>query len=245
MNISVKLLSHTPDVEQQIARAAKLCYSDSTINDLSKKIDSLACGQFVKKLIDMEHESPLEHVNFSFGIEGVSRVTSHQLVRHRIASYSQQSQRYVTLDKTFNYIIPDSIQGDRSSHEEYVRLVEVIYKIYVALLDNGILAEDARYILPNATETKIILTMNARTLLHFFSVRCCNRAQWEIRNMAYEMLLAVKPVAPLLFKGAGPDCVTGECGEGKMSCGKFKEVRAKYMALNEDEVMGTQVDGIG
>ncbi len=120
--------------------------------------------------------------------------------------------------------------------------MEATHKIYKALLEVDIPAEDARYVLPNATETKIFITMNARTLLHFFNKRCCNRAQWEIRNMAFDMLLRVKEVAPLLFKGAGPGCVSGECGEGKMSCGKSKEVRARYIALDESEVIGTQLD---
>ena len=239
----VKLLSHTPDAESHIARAAKLCYSASTIEELYKKVDTLEAGQFVKKLISMGHDSPLEHVNFSFGVEGISRVTSHQLVRHRIASYSQQSQRYVKLDKTFDYIVPESIQGNRPAYEEYTRLMEVVHKIYVALLDVDIPAEDARYVLPNATETKIFITMNARTLLHFFNKRCCNRAQWEIRKMAFQMLLAVKDVAPLLFMGAGPQCVAGSCGEGAFSCGRITEVRAKYDGLDDEgTTLGTQLD---
>jgi len=237
--MNVKLLNHTPDAEIQIARVAKLCYSASTIEELFKKIDARECGVFVKKLISMGHDSLLEHVNFSFGVEGISRVTSHQLVRHRLASYSQQSQRYVNLSNTFDYIVPKSIQGNRPAYEEYTRLMEVVHKIYKALLNNEIPAEDARYILPNATETKVFITMNARTLLHFFKVRCCNRAQHEIRNMAYLMLLEVKNVAPLLFRGAGPGCVDGECSEGSFTCGKAKEVRAKYEALDEDEVVGT------
>jgi thymidylate synthase (FAD) len=240
--MSVKLLSYTPDPEQQIARAAKLCYSASTIEELFKKVDAREAGSFVKKLINMGHDSPLEHVNFSFGVEGISRVTSHQLVRHRIASYSQQSQRYVNLAKTFDYIVPKSIQGNRPAFEEFTRLMEVVHKIYVALLDNDIPAEDARYILPNATETKIFITMNARTLLHFFEKRCCNRAQWEIRQMAFDMLIAVKNVAPLLFMGAGPGCVSGSCGEGAFSCGKIAEVRALYDGLDEIETVGTELD---
>ncbi len=240
--MKVKLLSHTPDAEQQIARAAKLCYSESSIEDLYKKIGTLEAISFVKKLIDMGHDSPLEHVSFSFGIEGISRVTSHQLVRHRLASYSQQSQRYVKLNATFDYIVPYSIQGNRPAYEEFTRLMKLVHKTYVALLDTDIPAEDARYILPNATETKIYTTMNARTLLHFFNKRCCTRAQWEIRRMALSMLIEVKNVAPSLFKGAGPGCVAGECGEGSFSCGKAKDVRAQYEALDEAEMVGTKLD---
>ncbi|MEE9356208.1 MAG: FAD-dependent thymidylate synthase [Methylococcaceae bacterium] len=243
--MSVKLLSHTPDAENIIAKAAKLCYSDSTISELIERVNSQETGAFIEKLIGMGHDSPLEHVSFNFGVEGISRVTSHQLVRHRIASYSQQSQRYVKLNKTFDYIIPESIQGNRPAFEEYTRLMEVVHKIYVALLDVDIPAEDARYILPNATETKIFITMNARTLLHFFQKRCCNRAQWEIRQMALEMLIEVKKVAPLLFHDAGPQCVAGTCGEGKMSCFKMGEVRDKYEALNEPEEVGTNLDVTG
>ncbi len=240
--MKVKLLNHAPDPEQQVARAAKLCYSASSIEELCKKVSESESGQFIKKLVSMGHDSPLEHITFSFGIEGISRVTSHQLVRHRIASYSQQSQRYVKLNKTFDYIIPKSIQGNRPAFEEFTRLMEVVHNIYAALLSEDIPAEDARYILPNATETKILVTMNARTLRHFFNKRCCNRAQWEIRNMAYKMLIEVKAVAPSLFKGAGPGCVSGECGEGSFSCGKAKEVRAQYMAMDESEIVGTQLD---
>lgn len=240
--MSVKLLSHTPDAENIIAKAAKLCYSASTIDELMERVNSQETGTFIKKLISMGHDSPLEHVTFSFGVEGISRVTSHQLVRHRIASYSQQSQRYVNLANTFDYIVPKSIQGSRPAYEEYTRLMEVVHKIYVALLEVGIPAEDARYILPNATETKILITMNARTLLHFFQKRCCNRAQWEIRQMAFDMLVEVKNVAPLLFRNAGPRCVAGSCGEGSFSCGKMKEVRAKYEALDEEETIGQNLD---
>lgn len=240
--MSVKLLSFTPDPEAHIARAAKLCYSATAIEELFKKVDTVEAGSFVKKLISMGHDSPLEHVNFSFGVEGISRVTSHQLVRHRIASYSQQSQRYVNLNETFDFIVPKSIQGNRPAYEEFIRLMEVVHKIYVALLDNDIPAEDARYILPNATETKVFITMNARTLLHFFNKRCCNRAQWEIRDMALDMLIEVKKVAPLLFHDAGPGCVAGVCGEGKFTCGKMEEVRAKYDGLDDEGAIGQDLD---
>jgi thymidylate synthase (FAD) len=229
--LSVKLLRHTPDPEGLVAQAAKLCYSASTIDDLAARVENHDQKAFIKKLMDMGHDSPLEHISFTFGVEGVSRVLSHQLVRHRIAQYSQQSQRYVKLDKTFQYIIPPSIYGNRPAYEEYIRLMEVVHRIYVALEDAGIPVEDARYVLPNATETKIMLTMNARVLLHVFSVRGCNRAQWEIREMVMMMLIECKKIAPTIFTDAGPACILGECGEGKMTCGKQTEVQDRFEAL--------------
>ncbi len=231
--MKVLLLNHTENCEELIAKAAKLCYSASSIDDLLERIENESQEAFIAKLMGMGHDSPLEHVSFNFGVEGVSRVLTHQLVRHRIASYSQQSQRYVSLDKTFGFIEPSSIRKIQQAHEESLRLMEVIHSIYNAFLDIGIPAEYARYVLPNATETKIFITMNARTLLHFFSKRCCNRAQWEIRKMATKMLIEVKRVAPLLFHDSGPSCVVGICGEGKMSCGQSKEVRETFEALNE------------
>jgi thymidylate synthase (FAD) len=229
--MKVKLLNFTPDCEQIIAKAAKLCYSSSSIDDLEARVDGQDIAGFIEKLMGMGHDSPLEHVCFTFAVEGVSRVLTHQLVRHRIASYSQQSQRYVRLDNTFEFIIPPSIEKVLDASNEYYRLIEVIHKIYKALLGAGIPAEDARYILPNATETKIIFTMNARVLLHFFKVRCCNRAQWEIRGMAQQMLMECKKVAPLVFKHAGPGCINHRCPEGEMSCGKQDEVRELFRSL--------------
>ncbi len=229
--MKVLLLEHTPDAEALIAKAAKLCYSDSNIDDLIERVDDGNIDHFIKKLVSIGHHSVLEHVSFNFAVEGVSRVLSHQLVRHRIASYSQQSQRYVKLDNSFKFIIPESIEGSRPAYEEFVRLMEVTHRIYKALLDDGIPAEDARYVLPNATETKIVITMNARTLLHFFKVRCCNRAQWEIREMAIEMLRLAKKTAPLVFEDSGPSCVAGTCQEGKMSCKQPETVREFFTTL--------------
>ncbi len=229
--MKVLLLNYTAGCEEIIAKAAKLCYSASKIEDLINRVENQNIEMFIKKLVSIGHHSVLEHVSFSFGVEGVSRVLTHQLVRHRIASYSQQSQRYVELDKTFEFITPDTIKNNEHAHTEYQRLMEVIHRIYKAMLASGIPAEDARYILPNGTETKIFITMNARVLLHFFKVRCCNRAQWEIRAMATEMLKKVKAVAPLVFAYSGPNCVFGGCEEGTMACGKSVEVREKFQSL--------------
>jgi thymidylate synthase (FAD) len=234
--MKVLLVDSTPDCEHLIAKAAKLCYSASRVEDLIDRIDKQNQEKFIKKIVSIGHHSVLEHMKFSYVVEGVSRVLSHQLVRHRIASFSQQSQRYVTLDKTFDYITPLSIERHEAAYQEYTRLMEVIHKIYMAMVDSGIPAEDARYVLPNATETKVFITMNARELLHFFKVRCCNRAQWEIRNMAIEMLRQAKQVAPLVFDRKGPGCIQGPCGEGNMACGKMEEVREKFLALGRENM---------
>lgn len=217
--MKVTLITHTPEPEKVIAGAAKLCYSSSDIGFLMNGLTTEKIEAFIKKLTDLGHQSPLEHCSFTFGIEGVSRALSHQLVRHRIASYSQKSQRYVK-EGRFEYIVPPSIIENpicKGAFEDFVKNSQWTYDF---LIDNGIPAEDARFVLPNACETKIIVTMNIRTLLHFFEERCCNRAQWEIRYMAYAMLRICKEVAPNLFAKAGASCVRGKCKEGKMSCGK-------------------------
>ena len=223
--IKCKLISHTPEPEKVVSIAAKLCYSKSDVDGL---ITGVLTGndteKFIDKLKGMGHESPLEHVSFTFAIEGVSRTLTHQLVRHRIASYSQKSQRYVS-ENNFEYIVPPSIARDSQAKEKFENLMCTIRQAYNKLASMDIPKEDARYVLPNATETKIIVTMNARSLFNFFSLRCCTHAQWEIRQMAYLMLAEVKKVAPLLFKNAGATCVrTGCCPEGAMTCGKFKEM---------------------
>lgn len=233
-NLKVVLLRHTPEPEEAVALAAKLCYSSANIGDLQGKIEAKDQKAFVEKLVKMGHMSPIEHVTFTFGIEGISRACSHQLVRHRVASYSQQSQRYVKAggDEGFSFIIPPSVvkAGKKDWFIEKMEHVQMWYdELVEALGDKGEKSnEDARFLLPNAAETKIIVTMNARELLHFFRQRCCNRAQWEIRRMAEEMLKLAKEAAPTVFKTSGPGCVSGPCTEGEMTCGKRKEVREKY-----------------
>ena len=219
--MKVTLITHTPEPEKVIASAAKLCYSSSDIESLMNGLTTDKIDTFIKKLIDLGHQSPLEHCSFTFGIEGVSRALSHQLVRHRIASYSQKSQRYVK-EGQFDYIVPPSIIENPICKDAFEDFVKNSQWTYDFLVDNGIPAEDARFVLPNACETKIIVTMNIRTLLHFFEERCCNRAQWEIRYMAYAMLRICKEVAPNLFAKAGASCVRGKCKEGKMCCGNPK-----------------------
>lgn len=243
MAIKVKIVEYTPNPEKVIAAAAKLCYSAVGIDQIQENLEDEKALKFLNMLMSYGHESPIEHVTFTFAIEGVSRSLTHQLVRHRLASYSQQSQRYVRLDQ-FEYIVPPEIEKDneakkifidamKSSQKAYSCLTEILKEKYIG---NGIDAssaekraiEDARYVFPNACETKIIATMNARTLMNFFRHRCCNRAQWEIKELADEMLKQVKAVAPILFKYSGPSCLNSSCPEGRMSCGKIDKVRKEY-----------------
>ncbi len=231
--LKVILINHTPEPDETVALAAKLCYSSASVEDLKEKISKKESRNFIENIIQMGHLSPIEHATFTFAIEGISRACSHQLVRHRLASYSQQSQRYVGADKGFNYVIPPSVEEDVELKEKYISFMDEVQQFYNYLVENfnkkgkakESAYEDARFVLPNATETKIILTMNARELLHFFTQRLCLRAQWEIRNMALEMLKAVKKVSPIIFASAGPQCLRGRCPEGKYSCGKAEEVR--------------------
>lgn len=238
--LKVILLRHTPDPEETVAMAARLCYSPVDIEELKEKIESKDQKGFIEKLMKMGHLSPIEHASFTFAIEGISRACSHQLVRHRLASYSQQSQRYVSErsgdDKIFDYIVPPIIAEDEKTKkifEDFMKEAQRTYDLLInRLAERGITGEianqDARFVLPNASETKIVVTMNARELLHFFRMRCCNRAQWEIRQMAEEMLRLVKEVSPVIFKKAGPACLYAPCPEGEYSCGKMEEVRKRY-----------------
>lgn len=252
--MKVELLRYTPEGEKLIASAAKLCYSSVGIGDIEKNLEYENIEKFLRMLVDLGHESPIEHISFTFGVEGVSRTLTHQLVRHRIASYSQQSQRYVKLEQ-FEYIVPPSIAEDqrakelfieamKKDQEYYNRLTSILFqKFYEELLEQGLTEkearqkaekqaiEDARYVFPNACETKIVFTMNARSLLNFFKLRTCNRAQWEIRGMAIEMLRLVKGVCPNLFKYAGPACLKGPCPEGNMTCGDIQKVRERFRNL--------------
>lgn len=234
--LKVILLRHTPEPAATIAMAAKLCYSPSDITSLKEKIEKKDQKKFVEKLVEMGHMTPIEHPSFTFAIEGISRACSHQLVRHRIASYSQQSQRYVSEDTGFGYVIPPVIREDKELKKAFVTFMKEAQRSYNEMFsklnEKGIMGEaanqDARFILPNACETKIVVTMNARELMHFFRLRCCNRAQWEIREMAEKMLKHAKRAAPVIFQKAGPGCLHAHCPEGSYTCGKTKEVRKKY-----------------
>ncbi|MHB1398113.1 MAG: FAD-dependent thymidylate synthase [Trichloromonadaceae bacterium] len=226
----VQLLTHTPDPEAVVAAAARLCYSPSSIDQLLEK-SRVDRDDLLRKILSLGHTSVLEHANFTFGIEGISRACSHQLVRHRLASYAQQSQRYVSHRERFAAVTPPSIEQRPELLQRYQALLDEIHGVYRQLIDAGVPAEDARFVLPNAAQTKLVLSMNARELLHFFNLRCCRRAQWEIRAMAKEMLRLLRPVAPLIFATAGPGCLQGACPEGAMSCGAIKAVRQEYADL--------------
>ena len=253
----VQLIAHTNDPEKTIAAAAKLCYSDAHIETLLDGLTPEKTTAFLQKLSDLGHASPIEHASFTFGIEGVSRTFLAQVTRHRIASFSVQSQRYVRLDD-FRYVIPPEIecipeakaQFIRSMNDDaqkYLELVRTLEDAHTArFMAQGMpekaarakaskqANEDARFVLPNACETKMVMTMNCRSLQNFFNLRCCNRAQWEIRAVADEMLRLVLPLAPHVFAYAGPRCLTGACPEAHMCCGKQAEVRQKYEQLKSE-----------
>ena len=228
--MKVKLLAHTPEPEKVISVAARLCYSKISVEELEEKLTEDKINSFLKKILELGHESVLEHASFTFAIEGISRACSHQLVRHRIASYSQQSQRYVNFDEIV-FVKPDSITQNEELSKKFDDFLKNIEDFYLEMIDNGVPAEDARFILPNACMTKIIVSMNLRELKHFFKLRCCNRAQWEIRELAIEMLKLLKNKIPLLFSQMGPACLNGPCPEGQMSCGKASEVRDFFKKL--------------
>lgn len=251
---TVTLLAYTPEPEKTIASAAKLCYSPSSIETVREGLTEEKVQSFVEMLSEIGHESPIEHASFTFGIEGVSRALLAQITRHRMASFSVQSQRYVR-EKCFEYVTPPEIADVPEALEVYKKAMESDQKTYEKLTEilkekhlKEFLAEgkdektanrmaekkaieDARFVLPNACDTKMILTMNARSLHNFFRHRCCNRAQWEIREVADQMLALVCAVAPNLFKNAGPSCINGKCPEGKMSCGKMVEMKEKYKKI--------------
>ena len=225
--MKVVLLQHTAEPERVVAQAARLCYSASDLTEIAGRLTPEKTSAFIARLRKSGHLSAFEHAAFTFGVEGVSRALTHQLVRHRLASYSQQSQRYVTL-RDFPYVTPPSLQTDARLAGRYAEAVAALGRAYTELLDAGIPAEDARYLLPNACETKIVVSMNARELRHFFRLRCCNRAQWEIHELADRMLDLARRAAPALFEDAGPGCLAGPCPEGDMTCGQAEAVRAKY-----------------
>lgn len=252
--MKVVLLAHSPEAEKIVAASAKLCYSAADIGTVMDGLTEEKTASFIDMLAGMGHESPTEHATFTFGIEGVSRSLLAQITRHRIASFSVQSQRYVR-EKGFEYVLPPEIEAIPEAREEYIRameedqrhyehLTEILRVHHIAQMEaegkpvdaraaEKRAIEDARFVLPNACVTKMICTMNTRSLLNFFHHRCCNRAQWEIRELAELMLREVVKVAPHLFAAAGPSCYKGACPEGKMTCGKCAEMRAYYKQLHE------------
>ena len=234
--LHVELLAHTPEPEKTCALAARTCYSALEYDELKALVDEKDQAAFLRRIMASGHLSVLEHASFTFGVSGVSRALLAQLTRHRIASFSVQSQRYVSLADGFGYIIPPRIKalGDEAVAEFERQMGEMQrwYGQWQEKLGSGEGSnEDARFVLPNACETHITVTMNARELLHFFSLRCCNRAQWEIRALATEMLRLCKQVSPVIFESAGPGCVRGACPEGAKSGGKAIEVRSQFQGL--------------
>lgn len=214
--MKVTLISHSTDPIRTVARACWICTHAEEPTEADMANDK--AGPLVRRVIASGHDSVLEHASFSFAIDGISRACSHQLVRHRLASYSQQSQRYVTLDPDAGewYITPPNLERNADYHNAMRKAGQEYQQAMAA----GVPAEDARFLLPNAAKTRLVLTMNARELRHFFSLRCCNRAQWEIRELANEMLDLCRRAAPVLFKDSGPACLTGKCPEGTRSCGE-------------------------
>lgn len=230
----VVLLQHNAQGHKLIASAAKLCYSNKSIAQLLSDNDERDNGEFIDRIMDLGHLSVIEHISFTFGIEGVSRALLAQITRHRIASFSVKSQRYTSANENFNFILPPSVKAlGKEAEEKFCSQMITIgkwYEDWQKLLGGGgeKANEDARFVLPNAAETKMIVTMNARELLHFFSLRCCNRAQWELRNVAWEMLRLCVEVCPEIFKDAGAGCIRGKCSEGKFCCKKQDEVKERH-----------------
>ncbi|MDR2197685.1 MAG: FAD-dependent thymidylate synthase [Coriobacteriales bacterium] len=216
----VKLLYHTSDPERAVATAARLCYAPVGAAELMESMDAAQVNKVLATIMKSGHFSALEHASYTFALDGVSRALTHQLVRHRLASYNQQSQRYVTYSAEPDVVLPQTIAHDSEALSAFNTAIDVAYATYAQLIEAGIPAEDARYVLPNACVSKLVITMNIRELLHFFEVRCCHRAQWEIQELANRMLEEVTPTAPYIFLDAGASCRRGPCSEGAMSCGQ-------------------------
>lgn len=262
----VEIISHTQCPYDVISVAAKACYSSMDLDDLMRKFTDAERLKLIKSLEDSKHESPFEHVSITFAISNISRACSHQLVRHRIASFSQRSQRYV--DETgFNYFVPVNINSSKNIKEYYTHFMNKVGVIYEELKEDllnyfieeyrkvqnkepdtthirafkKMAGEEARYVLPNACSTQLVMTMNVRSLWNFFNLRCCNRAQAEINELAWEMLRQCKKRWPLLFEHAGPDCMNGICKEKPgFSCGrppfeKMVEIRNYSYAIDDSD----------
>ncbi len=234
-SLSVKLLASTPDALSLIYASFRQCYHAGFVGDLWEKlmageVPAQKQADFVERIMLSGHESPIEHVSFTFAIEGVSRALTHQLVRHRIASYSQQSQRYVGEGADFDFIMPPAVARIPEARERFEAFIKEAGRAYADIQEilkaNGRekkANEDARFVLPNAAESKIVVTMNCRSLLHFFELRCCMRAQWEIRALADRMLALSREALPVIFASAGAKCERlGYCPEdARFSCGKY------------------------
>ncbi len=225
-NMRVNLIEYTPNPDKTAAFAARVCYSS---NPHSLKLDDEEIKKILRRVIKSGHHSVLEHVNFTFLIEGISRVATHQLVRHRIASYSQQSHRYTKI-KPDSFATPPSIEENQKAKELFEKHLKNSIELYEKLIELGIKKEDARFVIPQAVVSNIVITMNARELLHFFALRCCVRAQWEIREAAIQMLKLAKSKAPIIFENAGPSCMWGRCPE-ENPCPNIAEIREHFRSL--------------
>jgi thymidylate synthase (FAD) len=215
--MKVVLLRHTEDPDRVCAAAAASCYSGNGASDLHESLSDGKVERLLKHTVGKGHHSVVEHAVFTFSIEGVSRALTHQLVRHRIASYSQQSQRYVRFDEP-TYVTPPEVEKREDAREVFDATVEATWEAYRKMVEAGVPEEDARFVLPNAATTNITVTMNARELLHFFRLRCCLRAQWEIRRVAQRMLDECKRVAPVIFEDGGRPCKAGPCPDDAADC---------------------------
>ena len=237
--LKVILLRSTPDPDEVVALGARLCYAQADVDALRQRVEENDQRGFVEGVMRRGHLSVTEHASFTFAVEGVSRTLLAQLTRHRIASFSVQSQRYVSMADGFDYVVPPSIEAlGEEEAREFAREMEQMHAWYLRWQEKlGGAGEasnqDARFVLPGACATRLIVTMNARELLHFFELRCCNRAQWEIREMAWQMLALCREAASALFAQAGPACLRGACPEGAHSCGQAAQVRARVEALNK------------
>ena len=218
--MQITLLAHTPNPDELVAAAARICYRDTTAAELLQGEEENLSRKLIAELFASGHTSTFEHVSFTFGIDGLSRVASHQLVRHRLASFSQQSQRYVKMTPDSEaVVVPPSVKANSEALTIYQDAVRTSQEAYAQLIALGIPKEDARFILPHGHSTRLVLTMNARELHHFFGLRLCRRAQWEIHELARQMLALCREKAPVLFENAGPSCIFGRCGEAR-TCGK-------------------------
>ena len=238
----VVLLNNPKDMIKNVAIAGKLCYSPLTsVEEISNSITDEEVDKFIRMLIKMHHFSPIEHVYFTFGIEGFSRATLAQLTRHRLTSPSVKSQRYVS-HENFNYIVPPRIieAGLKEKFDKQMQTISEWYKDWIKILgDDERGREDARFILPQATETIEIISLNARELIHIIQERTCNRAQWEIREIVWNMWKLAYKECPALFSQCGPACLsTGKCFQGKMECGKANEIKGRF----EKEILGKETN---
>lgn len=220
----VELIEHTQEPDIIAAAAARSCRSSKGASELRKTKDEENLKKILRKTIEKGHTSVIEHVNFTFSIEGISRSCSHQLVRHRIASYSQQSQRHIKPDEE-KYVTPPKIKKNSEARKKFEKAMKKAWTAYKELAQiEEVPKEDSRFILPNATKTNIVVTMNARSLLNFFEQRTCMQAQWEIRTVANKMLKKARKAAPIIFEKAGPPCKRRRtCPEDDQNCELFQK----------------------